>query len=121
MKVILRFLASLVLITASSAFSGSDPDEIGIYFDEAGTTPVITADGTADVYIDIGEDTGPVGLYFGSNSFYSTNGVISSLDPDRIPLYPSTGSSDLPVAMINGEAPVASESRSWDGVKVLFR
>ena len=37
------------------------------------------------------------------------------------PLAPSSGAWDLPVAMINGQAPVAAESASWGDVKSLFR
>lgn len=36
-------------------------------------------------------------------------------------LYPSSGSIDLPVFRINGEAPVATQPASFSGVKALFR
>ncbi len=36
-------------------------------------------------------------------------------------LYPSSGSIDLPVFRINGEAPVATEPATFNGVKALFR
>ena len=34
---------------------------------------------------------------------------------------PSSGSWDLPVAVINGQAPVAEKSQSWGQVKAIFR
>jgi hypothetical protein len=37
------------------------------------------------------------------------------------PLAPSSGAWERPVAMINGQAPVAAESASWGDVKSLFR
>ncbi len=35
--------------------------------------------------------------------------------------HPSSGSLDLPVAVINGEAPVPTENQSWGQLKSLFR
>lgn len=37
------------------------------------------------------------------------------------PLAPSSGAWDRPVAMINGQAPVATAVTTWGGVKSLFR
>ena len=37
------------------------------------------------------------------------------------PLYPSSGSLDLPVAVVNGEAPVAVEAATWGALKSLYR
>jgi hypothetical protein len=39
---------------------------------------------------------------------------------DYFPLYPSSGGTGVPVFVINGEAPVAADARSWGGVKRLF-
>jgi len=40
---------------------------------------------------------------------------------DGASFQPSSGSWDLPVAVINGAAPVAVDSRSWDDLKALYR
>ena len=36
-------------------------------------------------------------------------------------MYPSSGSPDLPVATINGDAPVTMETGTWGAVKLLYR
>lgn len=36
-------------------------------------------------------------------------------------LFPSSGGTDLPVAVINGNAPIAAEPHSWGQVKSLYR
>ena len=41
--------------------------------------------------------------------------------PTEFPLYPSSGSAALPLAVINGDAPVAVEESSWGQVKALYR
>lgn len=75
----------------------------------------------ADVYVSLGGEIGPIGLYLYNNAFYSTNGVIGPLDSSRILMYPTSGNWQLPVAMINGSAPVAVAAASWDEVKALYR
>lgn len=198
----MRYLVSLMLSTiigASLATSACGSDDLGIYFDEAGTTAVTTASGTAtvhgyliltnpsastqldfwkvsitpnidapshlervsgtprygtnlynplpgssfwaflvsneglpplpfelsmilaDVYVYLGGESGPIGLYFVSQAYYSTDGILDPFDPNRIIMYPSSGSSDRPVAVINGSAPVAMGLGSLDAVKALYR
>ncbi len=67
-------------------------------------------------------EEGPVGIFVGGWSYdwpyYRPNDFYHG--PDTT-LYPSSGSSSFPVAMINGAAPVAIDEQSWGGVKSLFR
>ncbi len=44
-----------------------------------------------------------------------------SVGPEGASMNPSSGSWDLPVAVINGEAPVVTESQSWGQLKSLYR
>ena len=44
-----------------------------------------------------------------------------SVGSEGAAMSPSSGSWDLPVAAINGEAPVATESQSWGQLKSLYR
>jgi len=59
--------------------------------------------------------TEPINLYVWEGAFYSVE------DSGAVNANPSSGDWDLPVATINGLAPVAVESDSWGGVKALFR
>lgn len=70
----------------------------------------------ASLHIQVWDDTVPIGLYFSGEERYRIEGTL-----EEIPLYPSSGSIDLPVAVINGEAPVANESGTWGAVKAMFR
>lgn len=47
--------------------------------------------------------------------------VVYSAGPESASMNPSSGSWDLPVAVINGEALVANDTQSWDRVKSLYR
>lgn len=64
---------------------------------------------------------GPVGLQIHGNGYEFPMYRVDDLNgPDHF-WYPSSGSVDLPVAVINGPAPVAVEAHSWGRVKSLFR
>lgn len=39
---------------------------------------------------------------------------------DYFPLYPSSGGTDLPVFVVNGEPPVSGDTRTWGDVKRLL-
>jgi len=67
-------------------------------------------------------DEGAIGLHvFGGGSLDLPNYRVDDMyGPDNI-LYPSSGSCNVPVAMINGADPVANEQRSWSVVKSIFR
>ena len=60
----------------------------------------------------------PVGGSLGNDLPAYINGAIHS---DLRPLYPSSGSVDLPVLRINGPAPVATDAASWANVKAMYR
>jgi hypothetical protein len=70
-------------------------------------TPV--DDAAIDLFINEGSPDLPMyrleDAYHGDNHFW----------------YPISGSVDLPVARINGEAPVKSETATWSAVKATFR
>jgi hypothetical protein len=61
-------------------------------------------------------EPGPIGLYV-DEVLYSTVGV----EGPHVTCTPSSGDPGLPVAMINGAAPVPAQAQSWGGVKALFR
>lgn len=71
--------------------------------------------------------TGPEEASFFVKSIFnaSLEGVpayASGADPSLLhELRQSTGGPDFPVAVINGEAPVATEDATWGGVKNLYR
>ncbi len=70
----------------------------------------------ASLTIFIEDASVPVGLFVSSYSNYSFSGY-----GPEYPMYPSSGSSTLPVAMVNGETPVASETSTLESVKALYR
>lgn len=70
----------------------------------------------ADLQIEVWDTLIPIGLHVSGNNRYSLAG-----SPVEHALYPSSGASDLPVAMINGEAPVAVETGSWSRIKAIYR
>ena len=98
MKIIALFLVLFPL----TAFAQIDPhpDGIGIYFDTEATSVVTIAEtgSTVQAYL-----------------------IGTNMSQPEYPLYPSSGSQSLPVAMINGDAPIATESQTMDSVKVLYR
>jgi hypothetical protein len=55
--------------------------------------------------------------YFYTDAFYYANDGIPGT---VVPLSPSSGSYDLPVAVINGET-VSVENEGWGAVKSLYR
>lgn len=73
----------------------------------------------ADLQIHLLGEEAPVQLFFGvsPDPGYS---VVSPLGP-AIFCVPSTGAWDIPVAVINGDAPVGVVSESFSTVKALFR
>ncbi len=66
-------------------------------------------------------DEGSIGLHVYGGTFDLPNYRVDDFYGTDHFLHPSSGSSDLPVAMINGPRPVSSEQTSWGGVKSLFR
>jgi hypothetical protein len=79
-------------------------------------TFMITGEGPADLYIQAAHV--PEGGSMGNDLPVFVNGMIHE---DLRPMYPSSGSVDLPVFRFNGEAPVATSPASWSSVKALFR
>jgi len=67
-------------------------------------------------------EEGSIGLhvnnYSGNWPLYRVDDMYNGQDN---PLYQSSGSPDLPVAILNGETPVANETQSWDRVKSLYQ
>ncbi len=65
---------------------------------------------------------GPINIYVGGYTFdwpmYRPNDMYHG--PDTT-LFRSSGSPVLPVAVINGENPLANEVQLWDGIKSLYR
>lgn len=65
---------------------------------------------------------GPVGIVVGGVSYdfpyYRPDDFYHGPDTE---LFPSSGDASLPVAVINGAAPVGDETWSWGGVKALYR
>ena len=195
MKKYLVIVVTVLLVSPSFGQIPTGPDELGIYFDEAGTSVSITADGTsdinaylilknpsateslaywrvvvdpnslnplmygrvwgfprvgingdnplpgsqaqgffvstegfepqlfesimvlADLYVDLENELRPFGLYLRYEMFYSE----VAWDGPRVYFNPSTGDQDLPVAVINGLAPVRNTEQTWDGLKALYR
>ncbi len=74
----------------------------------------------ADLTIDLGGYSQPVGLHLENNSVYSLTEFTGWFEDNLVALNPSSGAFDLPVAVINGEAPVATDHRSWDYLKALY-
>jgi len=72
----------------------------------------------ADLSIGIYDDLEPVYLYLRADGCH-----YSTFDGgnEEFPLYPSSGSADLPVATINGNAPVAVENSEWNAIKAMYR
>ena len=73
----------------------------------------ITVLATLDIYINVFSE--PVSLYVWSGATYSGGAT------NEVSLNPSSGSWDLPCAVINGPAPVAEERQTWGQVKAIFR
>ena len=70
----------------------------------------------AGLEIQILDGSAPIGLFVGGEDRYRIHG-----SPDEHAMYPSSGSPDLPVAMINGDAPVPVEMGTWGAVKSVYR
>ncbi len=71
----------------------------------------------ANLSVDLGYYISPVGLFLPYQPYYSSVGI----DGPYISFNPSSGNENLPVAMINGAAPVKTSDQTWDGVKALYR
>ena len=64
----------------------------------------------------------PVSYFEGSGSMGNYLPAYAIADSDQLfAMYPSSGSGNLPVFRVNGEAPVATTSSTFDGVKALYR
>ncbi len=74
----------------------------------------ITLLASLDIYILDG--SGPIGLYVSGVDRYRIFG-----SADEHSMYPSSGSPDLPVATINGDAPVPVATGTWGAVKLMYR
>ncbi len=80
-----------------------------------------------DITFLIGE-LGPHYLFIGPNEVlgsgpdpvYSSSRTLIE-GPGLIPLYPSSGSNDAPVFVVNGQDPIANEILTFGAVKALFR
>lgn len=71
----------------------------------------------ASLQIELWPDAGTIALHVLDGAYYQ---VYGSGDLE-FAFHPSSGSADLPVAMINGPAPVANRSGTLDAVKALYR
>lgn len=64
----------------------------------------------------------PVSTFDGSGSMFNYLPAYAMAETNELrAMYPSSGSVDLSVFRVNGEAPVATTSASLDGVKALYR
>jgi len=67
----------------------------------------------------------PCSLFIGPTYFSTLDGVPSYVDNNEnaqlVEMRPSTGGFDVPVFVLNGEAPVATESTTLDALKTLYR
>ncbi len=72
----------------------------------------------AHLNIIIWDDSAPINLHL--NADWCRYWTIDGGD-DGFALYPSSGSSDLPVATINGPAPVAVVNTEWGAIKAMYR
>jgi hypothetical protein len=70
----------------------------------------------ADLQITVWWDEDPVLIFIQAGPEYQT-----STADHLFPLNPSSGAWDLPVAVINGPAPVAGRTATWGGLKALYR
>jgi hypothetical protein len=70
----------------------------------------------AELQIMLWEGGDPVLIFIQDEAAY---GIFGS--GEETGFRPSSGSWDLPVATINGPAPVAAVSRTWDSLKTLYR
>lgn len=81
--------------------------------------PTLPAQGItvlADLQITAWWDEEPVLIFIQTGPEYQT-----TMADQLFPLNPSSGDWDLPVAVINGPAPVSGRSATWGGLKALFR
>ena len=67
----------------------------------------------ANVYVGLYESGGPTWLY--------VEGLNMSVGGSGVSLSPASGAAELPVAVINGAAPVAEQPTTWGQVKGIFR
>ncbi len=70
----------------------------------------------ASLEIQVLDDSIPIGLFVGGEARYRLYGSL-----EEFPLFPSSGSPDLPVARINGAAPVSVDQGTWGTLKSMFR
>lgn len=70
----------------------------------------------ASLHVQIWDDSIPTGVFLSGEERYRIEGSL-----EEFSLYPSSGSPDLPVATINGEAPVSLETGTWGTIKSMFR
>ena len=70
----------------------------------------------ATLQVHVLDGTVPIDLYVGDGGYYRL-----LPDSDEIPLHPSSGGTDLPVAVINGAAPVPATAATLGAVKALYR
>jgi len=70
----------------------------------------------ASLEIQVLDDSLPIGLFIRGDARYRLYGSL-----EEFPLFPSSGSPDLPAATINGEAPVAIDPGAWGSLKAMFR
>ena len=87
---------------------------IALYMDPPLPAQEITLLASLGIYIE--DDSVPIGLFVGGEDRYRIDGSLV-----EYPMFPSSGSPDLPVATINGEAPIPVEPVTWGGVKALYK
>ena len=78
----------------------------------------------AQIHVNVLDTSAPVDFYIGSTYFHSL--------PNKVPAYvdggtgklkelrQSTGGPDFPVASINGNCAVATETETWGGIQALY-
>lgn len=70
----------------------------------------------ADLEIEILDGTASIDLFVLGEDRYRMDGAAT-----EFPLYPSSGSAEMPVAVINGDVPVDVEEGAWGQVKAMYR
>ena len=63
----------------------------------------------------------PVSFFGGSGSMGNYLPVYAPPSGEMVAMHPSSGSVDLPVFRVNGEAPVATTAATMDEIKALYR
>lgn len=108
--------ADIIVTTFPDIMVGCSPlKETAPVIELARVLVMVTDAAPAELYI------GPGIIIEGGSAGHYLPGYVDSSSSVIYDMYPSSGSIDAPVFRINGEAPVATTSVSFDHVKSLYR